>query len=234
MNKFINETLVIYISKFTNTKVIKALKDGMMFSLPFLMIGSLFLLIANLPIESVSKVISESGIGDVCSQVYSSTFSLMAFFTVIGITYSYLKNDQVITAINGALTGLAAFILLTPSSKVLDSGESVTGIISKDWTAGQGMICAILIGFLVGYIYSLWQEYSIKELTEIAAFCREKNIQAATVYYKYWSEDVQKIFDKKGIRLYIYTVNDLKEAQYYMQEGAAGVCSDYLQDTMFN
>ena len=27
MNKFINETLVIYISKFTNTKVIKALKD---------------------------------------------------------------------------------------------------------------------------------------------------------------------------------------------------------------
>ena len=155
MNKFINETLVIYISKFTNTKVIKALKDGMMFSLPFLMIGSLFLLIANLPIESVSKVISESGIGDVCSQVYSSTFSLMAFFTVIGITYSYLKNDQVITAINGALTGLAAFILLTPSSKVLDSGESVTGIISKDWTAGQGMICAILIGFLVGYIYSL-------------------------------------------------------------------------------
>ena len=27
-------------------------------------------------------------------------------------------------------------------------------------------------------------------------------------------------------------MNDLKEAQYYMQEGAAGVCSDYLQDTM--
>ena len=74
----------------------------------------------------------------------------------------------------------------------------------------------------------------LEELTEIAAFCREKNIQAATVYYKYWSEDVQEIFDKKGIRLYIYTVNDLKEAQYYMQEGAAGVCSDYLQDTMFN
>ena len=51
-----------------------------------------------------------------------------------------------------ALTGLAAFILLTPSSKVLDSGESVTGIISKDWTAGQGMICAILIAFF-SWIY---------------------------------------------------------------------------------
>ncbi|MFR3845928.1 hypothetical protein [Faecalibacillus intestinalis] len=66
-------------------------------------------------------------------------FSSIFFYVFIngllystGITYSYLKNDQVITAINGALTGLAAFILLTPSSKVLDSGESVTGIISKD------------------------------------------------------------------------------------------------------
>ena len=155
MEKFINEKVVVYISKFTNTKVIKALKDGMMFSLPFLMIGSLFLLIANLPIKSLNTLVAECGLADICSQVYSSTFSLMALFAVVGITYSYLKNDKISTAVNGALTGLAAFVLLTPSSKVLENGEAVTGVISKDWTAGQGMICAILIGFLVGYIYSL-------------------------------------------------------------------------------
>lgn len=155
MEKFINEKVVVYISKFTNTKVIKALKDGMMFSLPFLMIGSLFLLIANLPIKSLNTLVAECGLADICSQVYSSTFSLMALFTVVGITYSYLKNDKISTAVNGALTGLAAFVLLTPSFKVLENGEAVTGVISKDWTAGQGMICAILIGFLVGYIYSL-------------------------------------------------------------------------------
>lgn len=155
MEKFINEKVVVYISKFTNTKVIKALKDGMMFSLPFLMIGSLFLLIANLPIKSLNTLVAECGLADICSQVYSSTFSLMALFTVVGITYSYLKNDKISTAVNGALIGLAAFVLLTPSSKVLENGEAVTGVISKDWTAGQGMICAILIGFLVGYIYSL-------------------------------------------------------------------------------
>ena len=58
MEKFINEKVVVYISKFTNTKVIKALKDGMMFSLPFLMIGSLFLLIANLPIKSLNTLVA--------------------------------------------------------------------------------------------------------------------------------------------------------------------------------
>ena len=84
------------------------------------------------------------------------------------------------------------------------------------------------------YIYSLWQEYSVKDLKEIASFCKEKGIPAATVYYKYWSEDVQDVFDKKGIKLYIYTVNDLKEAKEYMQKGVAGICSDYLQDRDLN
>lgn len=79
----------------------------------------------------------------------------MAFFTVIGITYSYLKNDQVITAINGALTGLAAFILLTPSSKVLDSGESVTELFLKIDCWSRNDLC-YFNWFLVGYIYSLY------------------------------------------------------------------------------
>ncbi len=80
------------------------------------------------------------------------------------------------------------------------------------------------------YIYSLWKEYSKEELMEIAEFCQEKGIGAATVYYKYWSEDVQKIFDKKKIKLYVYTVNDLDAAKKYMEKGAAGICSDYLLD----
>ena len=107
-------------------------------------------------------------------------------------------------------------------------GQIIPEIYNQAMFAGT----ALLYNF-PGYIYSLWKEYSTDDLVEVAAFCKEKNIQAATVYYKYWSEDVQRIFDKQGIRLYIYTVNNLKEAQDYMQEGAAGVCSDYLRDTDF-
>ena len=107
-------------------------------------------------------------------------------------------------------------------------GQIIPEIYNQAMFAGT----ALLYDF-PGYIYSLWQEYSADELKEIAKFCKEKNIQAATIYYKYWSEDVQKIFDKQGIRLYIYTVNNLKDAQHYIEKGAAGVCSDYLQDTDF-
>lgn len=80
------------------------------------------------------------------------------------------------------------------------------------------------------YIYSLWQEYTVKELKHIAAFCREKKIPAVTVSEKYWSEKVQKIFDDKGILVYIYTVNDQGKARQYLKKGAAGICTDVLLD----
>lgn len=80
------------------------------------------------------------------------------------------------------------------------------------------------------YIYSLWQEYSIQEIEEIASFCAEKGIRAATVSCEYWSEEIQDIFEKKGILVYIYTVNDPKQAAYYISQGVAGVCSDRLVD----
>lgn len=48
------------------------------------------------------------------------------------------------------------------------------------------------------YVYSLWQEYSVEELEYIASFCKEKGIPAATVYWEYWSEETEKIFEKTG------------------------------------
>ena len=81
-------------------------------------------------------------------------------------------------------------------------------------------------------IYSLWQEYSREELEQIADFCREKEIPAATVYEEYWSAEVQQIFDERGILLYIYTVNDLENARSYMEQGAAGICTDSITQEM--
>lgn len=90
-----------------------------------------------------------------------------------------------------------------------------------------------LIHDFPSYIYSLWQEYSLKELEEIAVFCKEKGITAVTVSAGYWSEKVQEIFDKQGLKVYIYTVNDLQEAKHYMENGVDGVCSDVLLDSDF-
>ena len=78
------------------------------------------------------------------------------------------------------------------------------------------------------YLYSLWQEYSIEELNDIADFCQANQIQAVSLYCEYWSEDEQKIFDERDILVYIYTINDEEKAREYVKAGAKGVCTDTL------
>ena len=78
------------------------------------------------------------------------------------------------------------------------------------------------------YIYSLWQDYSEEELEIIADFCQTNQIKAVTIYWDYWSEEVQKIFDERDILVYIYTINDKEKARGYLAKGAKGICTDVL------
>ena len=86
----------------------------------------------------------------------------------------------------------------------------------------------MLVYKVPAYLYSLWQEYSIEELNDIADFCQANQIQAVSLYCEYWSEDVQKIFDERDILVYIYTINDEEKAREYVKAGAKGVCTDTL------
>ena len=162
MSDFINEKVIPTVLRFTNTKAVRALKDGMMYTMPFLIVGSIFLLLANIPIPAVAEWVNNSGLGTVFSQIFQSSFNLMAFFAVVGISYTYIKNEGITAALAGSLTALSAFILLIPTSVATEDGDLVINVISKDWTSGKGMICAILIGIGVGWLYS---------------FCIRKNLQ---------------------------------------------------------
>ncbi|MCX8737259.1 PTS sugar transporter subunit IIC [Lactobacillus sp. B4026] len=154
MSNYINQKIVPSVIKFSNTKIIKALKDGMMFVLPFLIVGSLFMLLANIPIPAVANAITASGWAAIFNQIYQSSFSLMAIFATVGIAYTYIKNEQIDSPFSGSLAALSAFIMVLPPDIKPKAGQIIPNVISKTWTAGQGMICAIIIGLLAGYIYS--------------------------------------------------------------------------------
>lgn len=154
MTDFINQKVIPKVIRFTNTKAIKALKDGMMYVLPFLIVGSLFLLLANIPIPAIAQWLTNSGWSEIFNQIYQSSFSLMAIFAVVGICYTYIKNEKITGAFSGSLAALGAFILLLPFEIKTPKGEVIPNVIAKDWTAGKGMICAIFIGLSAGYIYS--------------------------------------------------------------------------------
>ncbi len=54
MGGFINEKILPKVMAFVNTKPVQALKDGMVLSMPMLIVGSAFLIFANLPIQAAA------------------------------------------------------------------------------------------------------------------------------------------------------------------------------------
>lgn len=107
------------------------------------------------------------------------------------------------------------------------AGEVLNQIIPEIYNKAMFPGTAMIYLF-PSYIYSLWQEYSTEDLEGIASFCREKKIPAATIYWKYWSYEAEEIFEKQGIHLYVYTVNDRNQARKYIAAGAEGICTDFL------
>lgn len=161
MGTYINEKIIPGIMKLINTKAVQSIKDGMIYSMPLLIVGSIFLILANFPVQGVVTFLETTGIKSVMDQAYGATFNISAMIAVIGISYNYVKLEGQ-EPLGGAMVALGTFILLMPSYVTTAGGEMVTGVISKTWTSGQGMIGALIIGLLVGYGYSWFLKKNIR------------------------------------------------------------------------
>ena len=158
MSNFNSQKIIAPIMRFVNMKGIIALKDGMLAILPLTVVGSLFLIIGQLPFEGLNQAIA-SVFGDTWTepfmQVYSGTFAIMGLISCFSIGYSYAKNSGVEPLPAGVLS-LSSFFILLKSSYVPAKGEPIGDAIAKVWFGGQGIIGAIIIGLVVGAIYTVF------------------------------------------------------------------------------
>lgn len=161
MQKLMNEKIIPKIMAFINMKGVQAIKDGMVYSMPLLIVGSVFLIITNFPIQAVVDVLEQSGIKAVLEQANGATFNISAMIAVLGISYNYIKLEGQ-EPLSGAIVALGVFIMMTPASIVTESGDVVGGIINKSWTAGQGMVGAIIVGLIVGFVYCWFLKKDIR------------------------------------------------------------------------
>ena len=90
---WVSEKLLPPIMKVVNTKAMNALKDGMVYSLPFIIIGSIFLILSNIPYKPVAQALTDSGWSAIFTQAYTTSFGIMAVWAVVGIAYVYVRNE---------------------------------------------------------------------------------------------------------------------------------------------
>lgn len=143
-------------ARFANAKPVLAIKDGFILTMPMTIIGSLFLLILALPIPGWEKFMSGLFGADwtlPLTQVVGATFDILALIGVFGIAYSYVKNEK-IEGVPAGILAIISFLIITQASVLSESGEVVKGVVPKVWTGGQGVMAAIVVGLVVGFIYS--------------------------------------------------------------------------------
>lgn len=157
--------------KFVNTKAITALKNGMLVSLPFIMVGSVFLLLSSFPLPAVANWMNATGLTPYWTQAYNASFGVLAIFAVVGIAYNWVKDDGFEPLPAGMTALVSFFLIMRPTTAVMNGTKTVIsaaqaptmlgGFIDRTWLGGQGMIAAIIIGLLTGWIYSMFLRHNV-------------------------------------------------------------------------
>ena len=157
----LEEKLMPMAAKISGNAHLQSIRDGFALAMPLLIIGSMFMLISNFPIQSWmdllrSTEINGNTIASYFSAATNATFTIMSIFVVIGIGYAYGGKLKVNQMFSGVVSLVAWFILMPFSFEFTPEGSeealTVNGL-SFDWLGSKGVFIGIISAFLAVRIY---------------------------------------------------------------------------------
>lgn len=163
MNKFfswIENKMLPPMAKLAEQKHLRAVRDGIISTMPLIMIGSFFVLLVNFPIPAWTELI-QPYVPSIMLP-YRITVGLMALYASYGMGYSLAKSYD-LDGVSGGSLSLGTFLMtMTPViGKVAETDAELGWVLPMNFLGGGGMFTAILTMILA---------------VEILRFCKEKNV----------------------------------------------------------
>lgn len=151
----LNKYLMPVADNLNKNKIMTAIKDGMMCSLPVTLIASVALILSNFPFLSNYAPGIDAVLKKIFSPINPVTLGLLAIYIIIGTARSYSKNKN-IDPMYGIMCALASFLLVTPFSTVTDvivdgqviKNATVSNIIPTNVLGASGVFPALIITFI--------------------------------------------------------------------------------------
>ncbi|RKL62149.1 PTS sugar transporter subunit IIC [Thermoanaerobacteraceae bacterium SP2] len=138
--------------KFASNRYIMAIKDGMISSLPIMIVGSFFTIIAKFPYQPYLNWLKTTGFDKLLSIPISTTLNILAIIVAFFTAYSFAKNDG-IDAISAGILSVVSFLIITPLNIIV--GEKSIEVIPFDYLGAKGLFVAIIVGILTASISSM-------------------------------------------------------------------------------
>lgn len=157
MQKFMDKmenVLAPLATKVGGNRILKAVSTAFNMIMPLIIIGAIFSLVSTLSIGGYQAFLQSSGIGKILALVGKFTTDLMALYVAFAAGYAYVRNEGMNNdAIPSGLLSVLAFFIMTPLTEVMIN-EVPTTVLSFDYLGSKGLFTALLVGLLVGFIYT--------------------------------------------------------------------------------
>ena len=157
MNKFLEileSKMAPFAIKLDSNRYITAIKDGFFGVMSLLIIGSVFLLLGNLPItgypEFMASILGKNW-SSYFTVPYDVTMNVMTLYVIVSMARS-LSRTYGLDSISGITSALVAFLILTPFAELKDGGFGIP--VSNFSASGLflGMIGTVLAVEIVRFV----------------------------------------------------------------------------------
>lgn len=135
-------------AKLSELRHLRAIRDGIIATLPLIIIGSLFLIIASPPIPSLATLVKPY-VEDILIP-YRITLGLMALYASFSMGYSLARSYR-LDGITGGLLSAATFIMATLPVNLdhqLPENETLGWLLPVSKMGGSGLFMSIIAMFI--------------------------------------------------------------------------------------
>lgn len=153
VNQFLEEKVMPVAGKIANQRHLGALRDGIILAMPLIIIGSLFLILANLPFQGYLDFLAEHPkLKASLLYPYRGTFEIMALVAVFGIAYRLSESYKVDPLAGGAIA-LAGYFVATPFvGYVIGKTPEGVDIIENAYQTAMFTSKGLFVGMMVALI----------------------------------------------------------------------------------
>lgn len=206
MTKFlqwVEKVLMPPMAKLSEQRHLRAIRDGIVSTLPLIIVGSFFLIFSNPPIPKLAAKMSTELAGKIAIPV-RITVGLMSLYASYGIGYSLSKSYK-LDGVSGGILSLTAFIMTTIPLNI----DGIGWTLPMGNLGGAGMFVAILMAIFAVEIMRILQTRNIsirmpEGVPDSVARSFEALIPAAVVITIIWAVRVMIGFDIQAFIMNIF------------------------------
>ncbi len=129
-------------------KHVLSVRDGIILNMPFMLIGSFFLIFAYLPIPGYADMMSGL-FGEVWrdKMLYpvKATYDIMALISSFGIAYRLAEKYRTLDPLSAGAMSLVAFMMTIPQNTLFTpvhgAAEVIKGVIPVSMVGSRGAVC---------------------------------------------------------------------------------------------